>query len=203
MNDTQPKIEECLNNTLFSYPARLEAIINQTLALGFDMSSEPRTGTMLKMLAASKPGGRFLELGTGTGISTTWLLDGMDDTSFLISVDNNSRFQNVAREILGSDKRLRLVTEDGISFLQSQKSSSFDFIFADTFPGKYEILDNALTLLAPGGLYIVDDMLPQPNWPVDHEPKVRALILDLTSRKNYPAVCLNWASGLIMLARTK
>jgi predicted O-methyltransferase YrrM len=33
---------------------------------------------MLRMLAASKPGGRFLELGTGTGIATAWLLKKID-----------------------------------------------------------------------------------------------------------------------------
>jgi len=36
--------------------------------LGFTMGSEPRTGALLRTLAASKPGGRFLELGTGTGV---------------------------------------------------------------------------------------------------------------------------------------
>ena len=42
------------------------------------MPSDPLTCTLLRTLAASKPGGQFLELGSGTGLSTAWLLDGMD-----------------------------------------------------------------------------------------------------------------------------
>ena len=35
--------------------------------MSFDMISEPKVGALLATLAASKPAGRFLELGTGTG----------------------------------------------------------------------------------------------------------------------------------------
>jgi hypothetical protein len=48
----------------------LAAIRQDTEALGFTMMSEPRTGALLATLAASKPGGRMLELGTGTGLGT-------------------------------------------------------------------------------------------------------------------------------------
>jgi len=61
---------------------------------------------MLRTLVASKPGGRFLELGTGTGIATAWLLEGMDERSTLISVDNDGAVQSVARDSLGADNRL-------------------------------------------------------------------------------------------------
>ena len=40
----------------------------------------------MRMLAASKPSGRILEIGTGTGVGTAWLLDGVDSTSRIISV---------------------------------------------------------------------------------------------------------------------
>ena len=41
--------------------------LSETHALGFNMASEPKVGALLAALAASKPGGRFLELGTGNG----------------------------------------------------------------------------------------------------------------------------------------
>jgi predicted O-methyltransferase YrrM len=40
------------------------------------MPSEPRTGAFLRELCAGKPGGNLLELGTGTGLATAWMLDG-------------------------------------------------------------------------------------------------------------------------------
>lgn len=58
-------------------PAALAAILADSATLGFAMSCQPRTGALLATLAASKPGGRILELGTGTGAGAAWLLDGM------------------------------------------------------------------------------------------------------------------------------
>src|SRR6201994_3798507 len=91
------------------YPAAYEAIKIATEVNGFTMPSEVLTCSLLKTLAATKPGGRFLELGTGTGLSTTWILDGMDEKSTLISIDNDESVLNIAKENLGVDKRLRLI----------------------------------------------------------------------------------------------
>ena len=68
-----------------SLPAELAAISEVTSAIQFAMASEPLVGALLRTLAASKPAGRFLELGTGTGIATAWLLSGMDQNSTLVS----------------------------------------------------------------------------------------------------------------------
>src|SRR6202451_3319814 len=101
-------------------PSQLPILIEKTTALQFPMASEPLTGAFLRCLAASKPGGRFLELGTGTGIATSWLLEGMDANSTLISVDNDTEVQRVASEDLGEDGRLTLVTSGGLEFLRDQ-----------------------------------------------------------------------------------
>jgi predicted O-methyltransferase YrrM len=182
-------------------PAALPAILGRTEALAFPMPSEPRTGAMLRVLAASKPGGRLLELGTGTGLSTAWLLDGMDRDAMLASVDIDPGSQAVAREILGDDPRLEIVTADAASFLHRQAGASYDLIFADAMPGKYELLDEALALLRPGGLYVIDDMLPQANWPEGHAAKVPRLVADLADRTDLRIVSLTWSSGLVLVAR--
>src|SRR5580658_6666177 len=112
-------------------PAALPEILKRTEALAFPMPSEPRTGAMLRVLAASKPGGRLLELGTGTGLSAAWLLDGMDANARLITVDIDPETQAVARSILGDDARLEIVTADAADFLRQQAPETFDLIFAD------------------------------------------------------------------------
>jgi predicted O-methyltransferase YrrM len=182
-------------------PAALPAILERTKALAFPMPSEPRTGAMLRVLAASKPSGRLLELGTGTGLSTAWLLDGMDRAAHLISVDLDPGPQAVAREILGGDRRLEFVTGDAGAFVRGHESSTFDLIFADAMPGKYELLDETLALLRVGGLYVIDDMLPQESWPEGHAEKVPRLIADLAARAEFRIVSLAWSSGLIIVAR--
>ena len=182
-------------------PASLPAILARTHALAFPMPSEPRTGALLRVLAASKPAGRLLELGTGTGLSTAWLLDGMDAAATLTTVDTDPSVQAVARDILAHDPRLTIVTEDAATFLRRQPPLSFDLIFADAWPGKFEDLDDALALLKPGGLYVIDDMLPQDNWPEGHAPKVPALIAALSAKPGFRMISLAWSSGLVVLAR--
>ncbi len=183
------------------WPSQLLSIKERTTELQFSMASEPLVGAMLRTLAASKPGGRFLELGTGTGIATAWLLEGMDAASTLISVDNDRAVQQVANDSLGADSRLTLVTSGGLEFLRGQPGGSFDFVFADAMPGKYEGLDSALAVVKAGGFYVIDDMLPQPNWPEGHADKVPALIEQLAARSSFEILPLVWASGVVVAVR--
>lgn len=182
-------------------PATWREIDSRTRASGFDMPSEAGAGAMLRLLAASKPGGRLLELGTGTGLATACLLDGMDAAANLTSVDNDDGLQSIARAVLGDDPRVAFVLADGLAWIEQQPEASFDLIFADAMPGKYEGFEGALRLLKPGGLYVVDDMLPQPNWPQGHQSRVDALAADLGSRPQLAVATLHWASGLIIAAR--
>jgi predicted O-methyltransferase YrrM len=187
--------------TYITLPAALPSVEKKSRDLRFGMASEPLLGALLRVLAASRPGGRILELGTGTGVATTWLLDGMDAHSSLISVDTDARVQRIAADTLGHDKRLTLVTEDGAAFLRKQPPGSFDLVFADAMPGKYEALGEALAVVKPGGFYVVDDMLPQPNWPEGHAGKIPAFLQELATRPDFLIVPLVWASGVVVAAR--
>ena len=182
-------------------PTVVEAIQRDTTASGFTMASEPQTGSLLRTLAATKPGGAFLELGTGTGLCTAWILDGMDRQSTLTTVDNDETVLAVAQRHLGNDPRITFHLSEGAAFLATLRGQSFDFIFADTWPGKYHQLDEALALLKPGGLYVIDDMLPQANWPAGHEVKAATLIATLEQRVDLIITKLNWASGLIVATK--
>ena len=182
-------------------PAVLYAILRDTQRIGFNMASETQTGSMLRTLAASRPGGRFLELGTGTGVGTAWILAGMDASSRLDSVESDSKVLDVARQHLGQDRRVTFHLTDGAAFLAAAQPSQFDFVYADTWPGKFTHLDAALSLVKVGGIYIVDDLLPQPSWPQGHSPKVTALIDDLEKRGDFVSTRLAWATGLMILVR--
>lgn len=182
-------------------PTVLAAIEEATKRIGFPMASDAKTGSLLRTLAASKPAGAFLELGTGTGLSAAWILDGMSHSASLVTVDNSAEVVAIAREHLGHDPRIAFHVSGGGEFLQGLQGQAFDYIFADTWPGKYTHLDEALALLKPGAFYIIDDMLPQPNWPADHPPKVAALIATLEARSDLQITKFNWASGLIVCTK--
>lgn len=176
-------------------------IDNATKESGFTMASDVLTCNLLRTLAASKPSGKFLELGTGTGLSTSWILDGMDSHSCLISLDNDEIFLNIAQKYLGQDDRLSLVLSDGEAWVTNNLTQKFDYIFADTWHGKYLLLDEVLDMLNKGGLYIVDDMLPQPNWPDGHEEKAINFVKYLESRNDLLVTKQNWATGIIIAVK--
>lgn len=183
------------------WPEQLPTLTARTEELEFTMASENLVGALLQVLAGSKPGGVLLELGTGTGIGTSWLLSGMNDSATLTSVETDERMQRVAREILGADSRLNLLLEDGAAFIRRQPEKSFDLIFADAMPGKFEVLDETLKLVKPGGFYVIDDLLPQPNWPEGHGGKVDILMYRLNADPRFSMVPIIWSTGVAVLVR--
>lgn len=182
-------------------PAAFAAILADTEALGFNMISEPKVGALLATLAASKPGGRLLELGTGTGHGTAWLLSGMDSGSVLDTIDTDPNVVGVAQRHLGADRRVRFHVGDGAEFIDRTPREHYDLIYADAWPGKFTHLDEVLARLRPGGIYVIDDLLPQLNWPDGHAPRVPALIDSIESRRELVTVRLAWASGLMLVVR--
>ncbi|MCH6200502.1 class I SAM-dependent methyltransferase [Aquiflexum sp. LQ15W] len=189
------------DHNIQNIPEAYFAIDLATKELGFTMPSDLLTCSLLRTLSASKPSGKFLELGTGTGLSTSWILDGMDQKSTLISVDNDEAVLNIAKTHVGKDSRLSLVLSDGEDWVLGNLEMRFDYIFADTWHGKYLLLEEVLNMLNPGGLYLVDDMLPQPNWPEGHAEKADNFFKKLEERADLTFSQLNWATGIIIAVK--
>jgi predicted O-methyltransferase YrrM len=170
-------------------------------ALGFNMPSDVLLGSLLKTLVTSKPKGNFLELGTGTGLSLSWMIAGIDDSSTIISLDNEEKFLQVAKANFDNDQRVTIICADGGEWISTYTGYSFDLIFADTWPGKYTHLEETLALVKPGGFYVVDDLNPQKNWPDGHDKKAEKLIDYLASRDDFNLARLDWSTGIIVMSR--
>lgn len=192
MNDSQ----------IQNIPAVISAIDANAAEINFGQPSDNLTGAFLRTIVASKPAGHFLELGTGAGRATAWILEGMSHDSTLISVESDPTLIAIAQTQLGHDTRLQLICGRGeeviLGFLPSNQ---FDVIFADTWPGKYNHLEETLSLIKEGGFYIIDDMLPQPNWPEGHAEKAANLIQTLEKDDRFQLVKMSWASGVIILVK--
>ena len=188
-----------------------QALRNAARTIGFTQSSDDLTGGFLATLASSKPGGRFLELGTGVGAGSAWLLQGMDAASSLTTAELNAEQVEVAKEHLGHDPRITFWVGDGLEYLQ-KAYKPFDFIFADALPGKIKHPELALDLVAPGGFYVVDDM--ELGW-TDREalePPVDDFLLEiwqgqrelmdlLATRKDFHCTRLDWSTGLMVCVK--
>ena len=178
-------------------------IERKSAEIGFTMPSDLYIGTLLKTLLSSKPNGRFLELGTGIGLSLSWMMDGMDEGSKLITIDNNPELIAIAKQYFGEDERVEIVCEDGSKWIKEYDGEKFDLIFADAWPGKYSETEEVLNFIKVGGYYIIDDMTAQPNWPDGHDKNVAELIKYLEEREDFTLTKMRWSTGIIIAVKTK
>ncbi|MEJ7912208.1 MAG: SAM-dependent methyltransferase, partial [Chitinophagaceae bacterium] len=131
----------------------------------------------------------------------SWILDGMDTHSSIISVDHDETLLQIAGKFIGEDDRLTLVRSDGEQWIKDNSGQKFDYVFADTWHGKYLLLNEVLDMINPGGLYIVDDMLPQSNWPEGHREKATGFVQHLESRSDFLLTKQHWATGVIIAVK--
>lgn len=184
-------------------PSIHPAIVTKSKEIGFTMPSDLYIGTLLKTLISAKPRGRYLELGTGIGLSLSWMIDGMDKGARLTTVDNDPELIAIAKTYFGDDARLDIVCEDGSRWIKQHGHRKFDLIFADAWPGKYSEIDEILDMVKLGGFYVIDDMAPQPNWPEGHGTLVNELVGYLDNRTDFNLTKMNWSTGLIIAVRIK
>jgi predicted O-methyltransferase YrrM len=182
-------------------PKILPEIEVKSKEIGYSMTSDHYVGSLLKTLVTSKPKSRFLELGTGTGLSLSWMIDGMDADSRLITIDHDPKLTKLAQGYFGEDKRVEILCMDGAKWINNYRGEGFDLVFADAWPGKYSDIEKLLDLINVGGFYIVDDMSIQPNWPKGHDENVKHLVDYLEKREDFHMTKLNWSTGIILMTR--
>ncbi|MEM9672898.1 MAG: class I SAM-dependent methyltransferase [Bacteroidota bacterium] len=182
-------------------PSIYSNIEKQTKKVGFNMSSDRYVGSLLKTLVASKPKGNFLEIGTGTGLALAWIVDGMDAGSKVVSIDNDRSLTNIAAEAFTENSQVQLVCADGEQWIKQYKGEKLDLIFADSWPGKYCVIEQTLELLKVGAFYIIDDMLSQPGWPDGHQEKAQALMEYLEDRADLHLTKMSWSTGIVIATK--
>ncbi|GAA0611968.1 SAM-dependent methyltransferase [Kribbella sandramycini] len=165
------------------------------------LASDPRTGQFLRTMAAAKPGGRLLELGSQTGVGTGWLLDGMDADARLTTIEIFPRIAEACRQTYADEPRVEVITADATEWLEQYDGPPFDLIFVDTTDAKFHRRDLVLAHLVHGGLLLADDLLPQEKWTDEHLPRVQRLRDEIGSDPELVVTLVDWASGLLVAAR--
>lgn len=188
------------DSNITDQPGIYSEILAKCKEIGFTMPSDLYIGSLLKTLVTSKPKSNLLELGTGVGLSLSWMVDGMDD-SRLTTVDSDPELIEIAKTYFGEDNRVNIVCADGSEWIKHYSGVQFDLIFADAWPGKYSEIEETLELVKVGGFYVIDDMLVQSNWPEGHQDKVDRLVAYLESRDDFTLTKMNWSTGIIVAAK--
>jgi predicted O-methyltransferase YrrM len=171
-------------------------------ANGFELSCEPAVGRLLATLAAGlPPGSRVLELGTGAGVGTAWLVSGLlprtDVTVTSVELDPGTSAL-AAQEDWPSFVDLRVA--DALDFLQNA-GGGFDLIFADSPGGKSVGLDRTIAGINPRGTLVVDDMTPIEEWPDDFKAGQQRVRGTLFEHPDLLSVELDHGSGVIVSVR--
>lgn len=182
-------------------PERVLAAEEVARSVDYPLSSSHETGALLRLLAASKPGGRILELGTGVGVGSAWLLDGMAADTRLDTVELSDEACELTRGLLGSDPRITVHCAHVRDWIREHADERFDLIFVDAGTPKFFERDQTVALLAPGGIMIADDLLPQEKWVASHPPLVNEFRATIHDDDRLVTVLIDWASGLSVSVR--
>lgn len=131
------------------------AQLQQALASrGSQASLAPSLGALIRILAASRPGGVFVCLGHAAGEAAIWMRDGMDLSARLVVVVGGDAEADMLRGVLGDDLQLTVHVQHAGDFLRDVRDHRFDFI-TDLNPGPDHTLARlALARLAPGAFYM-------------------------------------------------
>jgi demethylmenaquinone methyltransferase/2-methoxy-6-polyprenyl-1,4-benzoquinol methylase len=170
---------------------------------GFRLSSEDAVGELLAVMAGEVPdGGRVLELGTGVGVGTAWIVAGLagaqrDDVE-VVTIEGDAGLAAAAASVEWP-AFVRLVAGDVLAVLGSL--GTFDLVFADAQGGKWEGLDRTIAVLRVGGALVVDDMRPQPGWTDGQRSKQEMVRRTLLGHPDLDAIELDVGSGVILCTR--
>jgi predicted O-methyltransferase YrrM len=133
----------------------------------FERSSIQEVGRLLAVLIAARPRGRFAEIGTGCGVGSAWIVDalGPEASFFTVEVDNDGAA--AASRLFADHPNVRVLHGDWHELLPPE--APFDLLFFDgghwkrgDVPAESE---QALSLVAAGGIIVIDDLIPKSLWP--------------------------------------
>lgn len=123
------------------------------------------TGAALRFLAAAIGARSVVEIGTGCGTSGVYLLRGMRAASVLTTIDVEPEHQRLARAAFIAAgfpaSRYRLIGGRALEVLPRLADAAYDMVFCDADRQELdEYLDAALRLLRPGGIVVLNAVLP-------------------------------------------
>jgi len=123
--------------------------------------AHPDLARLLEALAALRPDGTCLEIGTAIGYGTLHLARGAA-AGRVVSIDRDGQRQARARDYLaraGVAERVELIEGEALEWL-ARAEPGFDLVFVDGDKRDYRrCLDLALPLVPVGGRIVVDNLL--------------------------------------------
>jgi predicted O-methyltransferase YrrM len=154
----------------------------------------PDTGRFIALLAASAPGGAFVEIGTSAGYSTLWLAlacrqVGTRITTFEV-LEEKARLARETFRLAGVEDVVEFVAGDAREYLPDLKGIAFCFLDAEK-----EIYGDCYETVVPnlvdGGLLVADNA-------VNHRETLRPMLDRALSDQRVDALIVPIGKGVLV-----
>ncbi|WP_028050946.1 O-methyltransferase [Cellulomonas sp. URHD0024] len=124
----------------------------------------PGSGAALTVLAAAVSARAVVEIGTGAGVGSLYLLRGMPADGVLTTIDLELEHQRAAKEAFAEEgvkpTRTRTIPGRAIDVLPRLTDGAYDLVFVDADKESYpQYVEQAVRMLRPGGVLAVDNAL--------------------------------------------
>lgn len=119
------------------------------------------SGAFLKFLAELISAESIVEIGTGSGVGTLWLIDGMKENGVITSIDDEIQHAQIAKEaMLDADiptSKYRFITNEPLEVMQKLAEDAYDLVVIRSNPEIIlDLIDEANRILRKNGVMAID-----------------------------------------------
>jgi predicted O-methyltransferase YrrM len=138
---------------------------SQARARGVELGTTdttPGSGAFLRYLAFTVKAQSVVEVGTGSGVGSLWLLDGMLDSGTLTSIDDEMEHTQIAKLAFAdadiAQGRYRLITNSVVDVISKLTDRAYDLVVLRHHPEDLSfVISEAHRILRSGGALVIDN----------------------------------------------
>ena len=146
------------------------------------IDATPGVGAYLRHLAFTLSAQAVVEVGTGSGVGSLWLLDGMINSGTLTSIDDEMEHTQIAKLAFAdadiAQNRYRLITNSVLDVISKLTDRAYDLVVLRHNPEDLTfVIGEAQRILRSGGTLVIDNFFggSKVNDPAQRDPKTVAL----------------------------
>ena len=167
----------------------------------------PGAAAALRVLTAALGARSVVELGTGAGVSTVALLQGLAADGIVTTIDIEPEHHRAAKQTIAAAgfgvDRVRFIAGAALDVLPRLADTSYDLVLVDAVKSEYgEYVEHARRLLRVGGMVVIDNALWHSRVadPTQRDPDttaIRETLKGMRADDGWMCALLNVGDGLM------